>query len=46
MSDLYTRFVSGALFPLQEKLKKHDTVRVHRDMEASQWWPRQRVLDL
>ncbi|MFB0934396.1 MAG: AMP-binding protein [Propionivibrio sp.] len=46
MTDLYTRFVSGALFPLQEKLKKHDTVRVHRDMEASQWWPRQRILDL
>ena len=46
MSDLYTRFVSGALFPLQEKLKKHDTVRVHRDLEASQWWPRQRILDL
>jgi len=46
MSDLYTRFVSGALFPLQEKLKKHDTVRVHRDMEDSQWWPRQRILEL
>ena len=46
MSDLYTRFVSGALFPLQEKLKKHDTVRVNRDMEASQWWPRQHILDL
>jgi phenylacetate-CoA ligase len=46
MTDLYTRFVSGALFPLQEKLKKHDTVRVHRGMEASQWWPRQRILDL
>lgn len=46
VTDLYTRFVSGALFPLQEKLKKHDTVRVHRDMEASQWWPRQRILDL
>jgi phenylacetate-CoA ligase len=46
LTDLYTRFVSGVLFPLQEKLKKHDTVRVHRDMEASQWWPRQRILDL
>ena len=46
MSDLYTRFVSGALFPLQEWLKKHDTVRVHRAMEDSQWWPRQRILDL
>ena len=46
VTDLYTRFVSGALFPLQEKLKKHDTVRVHRDMEDSQWWPRQRILEL
>lgn len=45
-SPFYTRFVSGALFPLQEKLKKHDTVRVHRELEASQWWPRKRILDL
>ncbi len=43
MSDIYTRFVSGILFPLQERLKKHDTVRVLRDMEASQWWPRERL---
>ncbi|MDY0045854.1 MAG: phenylacetate--CoA ligase family protein [Thauera propionica] len=46
MTDLYTRFVSNVLFPLQEKLKKHDTVRVHREMEASQWLPRERILDL
>ena len=46
MTALYTRFVSNALFPLQEKLKKHDTVRVHREMEASQWLPRERILDL
>ncbi|CAH1747214.1 Capsule biosynthesis protein CapK [Thauera humireducens] len=46
MSDLYTRFVSGVLFPLQERLKKHDTVRVHREMDASQWWPRERIQDL
>lgn len=46
MSDFYTRFVSDMLFPLQERLKRHDTVRVHRDMEASQWWPRERILDL
>lgn len=36
--NLYTRFVSRAVFPLQERLKKHDTVRVRRAMEASQWW--------
>jgi len=46
MSSLYTRFVSDVLFPLQERLKKHDTVRVHRDMEASQWWPRERIHEL
>jgi len=43
MSDLYTRLVSGVLFPLQERLKGHDTVRVRRAMEASQWWPRERI---
>ncbi|TVO62887.1 phenylacetate--CoA ligase family protein [Denitromonas ohlonensis] len=37
--SVYTRFVSQAVFPLQERLKKHDTVRVRRAMEASQWWP-------
>jgi len=36
--NLYTRFVSRAVFPLQERLKKHDTVRVRHAMEASQWW--------
>lgn len=46
VTDLYTRFVSGVLFPLQERLKKHDTVRVHREMDASQWWPRERIQDL
>ena len=46
MSSYYTRFVSSILFPAQERIKKHDTVRVHRGMEASQWWPRQRILDL
>ena len=35
--SLYTRFVSGALFPLQERLKRHTTVSVRRAMEASQW---------
>lgn len=46
MSDLYTRFVSNIVFPLQERLKKHDTVAVHRAMEASQWWPQARILEL
>ena len=37
-TSIYTRCVSGLLFPLQEKLKKHDTVAIRRQMEHSQWW--------
>lgn len=40
MTGLYTRFVAEVIFPLQERLKHHDTVRVRRGLEASQWWPR------
>lgn len=43
MSDLRTRLVSGLVFPLQERLKKHSTVADRRAMEESQWWPRERL---
>ncbi len=39
MKSLYTRFVSAVVFPLQEWLKKHDTVRRLRQLEQSQWLP-------
>ncbi len=39
MSGVYTRFVSGVLFPLHERLKHHDTVPVRRRLEQTQWWP-------
>lgn len=35
---MYTRLVSSLLFPLQERLKRHTTVAVRRDLEQSQWW--------
>lgn len=35
---LYTPLVANLLFPLQEKLKKHDTVAIRKQMEQSQWW--------
>jgi phenylacetate-CoA ligase len=35
----YTRFVSGVLFPLHERLKGHDSVAVRRRLERSQWQP-------
>ena len=44
MPDLYTRFVSNVVFPLQERLKKHDTVAVRDQMEVSQWWPQERII--
>jgi phenylacetate-CoA ligase len=35
--NFYTRLVSSFLFPLQEKLKHHDTVKIRKDMERTQW---------
>ena len=46
MSDLYTRFIANLVFPLQERVKKHDTVRVRRQMEESQWWSAERIAAL
>lgn len=34
----YTAICSGALFPIHERLKGHDSVAVRRRLEASQWW--------
>ena len=35
--SLYTKLVSGGLFPLHERLKGHNSVEVLRAMERSQW---------
>lgn len=35
--SLYTKLVSGGLFPLHERLKGHTSVEVMRAMERSQW---------
>ncbi len=35
--NLYTKLVSGGLFPLHERLKGHNSVEVMRAMERSQW---------
>lgn len=43
---MYTRLVSSLLFPLHERLKRHDSVRLRRAMEQSQWWPRERLEQL
>ncbi len=41
MKNLYTSLISGAVFPLHEKLKGHTTVSVKKAMENSQWWSRE-----
>ncbi len=46
MTDLYTRLIAGVVFPLQERLKGHDTVAVRRQLEASQWWPLAKLEEL
>jgi phenylacetate-CoA ligase len=35
--NLYTKLVSVIFFPLHEKLKKHDTVNIRKEMEQTQW---------
>ncbi|MDR2839001.1 MAG: phenylacetate--CoA ligase family protein [Azonexus sp.] len=46
MADLYTRLVAGLIFPLHERLKHHNSVAVRQQLEASQWWPRERLAAL
>lgn len=43
---IYTALVSGVLFPLHEKLKKHSSVAVRRHMEQTQYWPPVRLQEL
>jgi phenylacetate-CoA ligase len=35
--DFYTRLTANVIFPLHERLKRHTTVDVRRDMERTQW---------
>lgn len=45
-SSFYTRCVSGLLFPLHERLKRHTTVAVRRSMEQTQWWSSEQLAQL
>lgn len=39
----YTAFCSSILFPLHERLKRHDSTKRRRVLEDSQWWPAERI---
>lgn len=40
---LYTSFCASLLFPLHERLKRHDSVARRHLLEQSQWWPAERI---
>lgn len=42
----YTSLIASLLFPLQERLKGHDTVAVRRQMEEAQWWSADQIAEL
>ncbi|HET6756631.1 MAG TPA: AMP-binding protein, partial [Burkholderiales bacterium] len=43
VKPLYTALCSSLLFPLHERLKGHDSVKVRKLLEQTQWWPPQRI---
>jgi len=45
-SRLYTKIVSSVLFPLHEKMKKHQTVSIKRALERSQWYSQEELAKL
>jgi phenylacetate-CoA ligase len=42
----YTAVVTNLLFPLHERVKQHSSVAVRKQLEASQYWPEERLRDL
>lgn len=40
---LYTKICSKVLFPLHERFKGHQSVALRRQLEQSQYWPRERL---
>lgn len=44
--SIYTPLVSSLIFPLHERLKKHQSVAIRRRMESSQWWSEERLRSL
>ncbi len=43
-NSFYTNCISGLFFPLHEVLKKHNSVALRKQLEATQWWDTTRLL--
>jgi len=41
--SIYTRLCAEVLFPIHERLKRHDSVTLRKRLEISQWWSRERI---
>ena len=46
MTGFYTALTSSVLFPIQERLKGHRSVSIRRQLERSQWWTRDQLMEL
>ncbi|MBS0346301.1 MAG: phenylacetate--CoA ligase family protein [Proteobacteria bacterium] len=46
MGSIYTSVASGAIFPLHEHLKSHDSVARRKDLERTQYLPLEQILAL
>jgi len=46
MTGFYTALTSSVIFPLHERLKGHQSAAVRQQMEHSQWWTRDQLLEL
>ncbi len=44
--SLYTKLVANIIFPLHERLKKHDTVHIRKELEKTQWLSTQELKTL
>lgn len=40
---MYTALCANFIFPLHERLKRHDSVALRKQLEDSQWWPASRL---
>src|SRR5437764_3305192 len=42
-SSAYTQFCSSVIFPLHERIKRHESTARRRALEESQWWSSERL---
>lgn len=45
-TDPYTSLISGMMFPLHERIKKHNSVAIRKSLEETQWWDGEKLKEL